>query len=291
MIAGCFSGKSVPHRAASKGLGMKIEIECGACRRRFAVDDKFLGKKARCICGEAVPVVAAAPLTQAPYPNPPSPADPFSGVLDPAANQGWGQPTGYGFPGMPSGTPQNPAWGQQPPGFAPPAGFGPAGGFSQPSFGNPYASPPAKPRKKTKKQPSERRGPGPFDGSLPGALVSALFPVFVATSHPGADAIALAAVLFIFLGSVFVPMSIIFHRAGQNPWLSIVPIANLLILLDITGNETWLILLAFVPIANLFVAWSINIRLAEMFGRGPGFALGLFFLPFIFYPILVFTPN
>ena len=50
----------------------------------------------------------------------------------------------------------------------------------------------------------------------------------------------------------------------------------------------WWILLFFLPIVNLFVAVLVSIAIAERFGKGAGFGLGLAFLGFIFYPVLAF---
>jgi len=44
----------------------------------------------------------------------------------------------------------------------------------------------------------------------------------------------------------------------------------------------------FIPIANIVVAFLLSLALAEKFGKTTGFAVGMFFLPFIFYPILAF---
>ena len=43
-----------------------------------------------------------------------------------------------------------------------------------------------------------------------------------------------------------------------------------------------------VPIVNLIVSIIIAVDIARNFGKGIGFALGLIFLGFIFYPILGF---
>jgi hypothetical protein len=57
-------------------------------------------------------------------------------------------------------------------------------------------------------------------------------------------------------------------------------------LLESVGLSSWLILLLFVPFGQ-FVLWGmISIRLARAFGRTWRFGLGIFFLPYIFLPIL-----
>lgn len=78
----------------------------------------------------------------------------------------------------------------------------------------------------------------------------------------------------------------IFEKAGQPGWAAIVPIYNLYILLKIAGRPGWWLLLYFVPIVSIIIAIIVAIDIAKRFGKGTGFALGLVFLPFIFYPIL-----
>ena len=80
----------------------------------------------------------------------------------------------------------------------------------------------------------------------------------------------------------------IFTKAGQPGWASIVPIYNLIVLLQVAGKPLWFIVLFFIPIANLVALILVNIALAKAFGKGGGFAAGLILLPVIFLPILGF---
>jgi hypothetical protein len=76
----------------------------------------------------------------------------------------------------------------------------------------------------------------------------------------------------------------VFTKAGEPGWAAIVPIYNIIVLLKIAGKPIWwfFILWLFIPV--IFVV----ISLASNFGKGVGFAIGLLFLPFIFYPVLAF---
>lgn len=44
----------------------------------------------------------------------------------------------------------------------------------------------------------------------------------------------------------------------------------------------------FVPVANFIVAILMYIGIARNFGKGGGYAVGMIFLPIIFYPMLAF---
>ncbi|HEV3216692.1 MAG TPA: DUF5684 domain-containing protein [Vicinamibacterales bacterium] len=77
-----------------------------------------------------------------------------------------------------------------------------------------------------------------------------------------------------------------FTKAGEPGWAAIVPIYNLIVLLKIAGKPAWWFLLLLVPLVNFVVLIIVLLSLARNFGKGGGFAMGLLFLPPIFYPIL-----
>ena len=84
---------------------------------------------------------------------------------------------------------------------------------------------------------------------------------------------------------------IVFKKAGQPGWASLVPIYNLLIMLKVIGRPGWWLILLLIPLVSLIVSLIIPFDLAKSFGKGIGFGFGLLFLPFIFYPILAFGES
>jgi hypothetical protein len=79
-----------------------------------------------------------------------------------------------------------------------------------------------------------------------------------------------------------------FSKAGEPGWAAIIPIYNLYVMLKIGGNEWWWLLLLFVPIVNIFVLAKISIDIAQSFGCGVLFGIGLWLIPAIFFPVLGF---
>ena len=77
-----------------------------------------------------------------------------------------------------------------------------------------------------------------------------------------------------------------FVKAGKPGWAAIVPIYNSIVMLQIAGRPVWWILLYLIPLVNIIIAIIVLIDFAKSFGKGVGFALGLIFLPIIFFPIL-----
>ena len=105
------------------------------------------------------------------------------------------------------------------------------------------------------------------------------------------NSIIILSILSVFITYIIVLMFVsiwhIFKKSGKPGWASIIPIYNSLIWLEISERPTWWIILLFIPIVNLVVSIIVNESLGKKFGKSSAFgALGLSFLPFIFYPIL-----
>jgi len=78
----------------------------------------------------------------------------------------------------------------------------------------------------------------------------------------------------------------IYSKANKPGWACLIPIYNIIVLLEIIGKPWWWLLLFLIPIVNIvFAIWMTNL-LSKSFGKSEGFTIGLLLLPFIFYPIL-----
>lgn len=101
--------------------------------------------------------------------------------------------------------------------------------------------------------------------------------------------IIVSVVYFAIILLMIVSMWRIFDKAGKPGWASIIPIYNLIVLLEIVDKPLWWFVLMLIPIVNIVITLLVLIALAERFDKGAGFGVGMFFLPFIFLPILAFT--
>ncbi len=79
-----------------------------------------------------------------------------------------------------------------------------------------------------------------------------------------------------------------FEKAGKPGWAAIIPIYNIIVLLEIVKKPTWWIVLFLVPLFNIYIAILVYHRLSLSFGKTGGFTAGLIFLSFIFFPLLGF---
>ena len=80
----------------------------------------------------------------------------------------------------------------------------------------------------------------------------------------------------------------IFSKAGKPGWAAIIPIYNIIVLLEIVDKPLWWIILMFIPFVNIVINIIVTVELAKKFGQSTGFAVGLILLAPIFYPILGF---
>ena len=91
---------------------------------------------------------------------------------------------------------------------------------------------------------------------------------------------------------MIVSMWKVFTKAGKPGWAAIVPFYNFYVLLQVAGQPWWWLILVLIPFVNyvtgLIAGVLISLGLAKRFGKGTGFAVGLFLLPVIFCPILAF---
>jgi hypothetical protein len=99
-------------------------------------------------------------------------------------------------------------------------------------------------------------------------------------------------ILFVFWLAVVVLMVvatwIVYVKAGKPGWGSIIPFYNAYLWLKIAGMSGWLLILLFIPIANLVVYIVTCVKVAGCFGKGGGYAVGMILLPIVFIPILAF---
>jgi len=85
---------------------------------------------------------------------------------------------------------------------------------------------------------------------------------------------------------MIVSMWKIYTKAGKPGWACLIPIYNILVLLEIVGKPWWWLLLMLIPFVNIvFAIWMLNL-LSKSFGHGVGFTIGMLFLSFVFLPIL-----
>ena len=83
----------------------------------------------------------------------------------------------------------------------------------------------------------------------------------------------------------------IFVKAGKPGWAAIIPIYNIIVMLQVAGMPTWYFILLLIPFVNIAIAIMLVIKIAKVFGKPGEYAIGLILLPIIFYPMLAFGKS
>ncbi len=103
------------------------------------------------------------------------------------------------------------------------------------------------------------------------------------------SAFYIAGLVFVIL--VIASLWIVFKKAGKPGWAAIIPIYNLIVMLEIAHKPTWWVFGIFIPFVNIITSILVTYEFAKAFGKDVGFTIGLMVLPFIFYPILAFGKS
>lgn len=97
--------------------------------------------------------------------------------------------------------------------------------------------------------------------------------------------------LLVYLGIIVLTVAsmwIVFTKADKPGWAALIPIYNTYVMLKIGDNPGWFLLLMLIPIVNLYALGKMHVGIAKAFGKGVGWGIGLWFLPFVFFPMLAF---
>ncbi len=108
------------------------------------------------------------------------------------------------------------------------------------------------------------------------------------TSGGGAAGIIIMIIYLAIVVLMIASLCKIFTKAGKPGWAAIVPIYNIIVMLQICEKPVWWIILMLIPLVNFIIAIILYVALAQVFGKGVGFAIGILLLPFVFLPMLGF---
>lgn len=125
-----------------------------------------------------------------------------------------------------------------------------------------------------KDAPEMQKFPVPQADGAPQAMAGLSLPVLL---------ISLAVCLLVIAGYWMV-----FQKAGQAGWKSLIPFYNMYVLMEISGKPGWWMFLLIIPLVGVVVLLFAMLSLAKKFGRGELFGVGLLLLPMIFFPLLAF---
>jgi len=81
----------------------------------------------------------------------------------------------------------------------------------------------------------------------------------------------------------------IYVKAGKPGWAAIVPIYNIIVLLEIVKKPVWWIVLFFIPCANIVALVLVSLEFVKVFGKPSWHAVLMILLGVIYAPYIAFS--
>ena len=83
----------------------------------------------------------------------------------------------------------------------------------------------------------------------------------------------------------------LYVKAGKPGWAAIIPIYNVIVMLQIAKKPWWYLLLMLIPIVNFVIAIITTMAFVKAYGKDTAWGiLAIFFAPIV-YPILAFGDS
>ena len=83
----------------------------------------------------------------------------------------------------------------------------------------------------------------------------------------------------------------VFKKANKPGWAILIPIYNIITMIQVAGLSLIYFVLLIIPIVNIYAFFKRNICIAKRFNKSTGFGIGISLLPIIFIPLLAFSDN
>jgi len=84
----------------------------------------------------------------------------------------------------------------------------------------------------------------------------------------------------------------LFSRAGKPGWAILIPIYNIIVMLDIAKKPWWWLFLFFVPVVNVVIGIMVLINFLKAFGKeGAGPVLLAIFFGGIYLPVIALVQK
>ncbi len=100
----------------------------------------------------------------------------------------------------------------------------------------------------------------------------------------------LLVVWWIFVAAVLIVANWkIFVKAGKPGWASLIPIYNIIVMLQIVDKPIWWLVMLFIPIANIVFGIMIMYNFVLKFGQPGWHVILALFIGIVYYPYIAFS--
>lgn len=107
----------------------------------------------------------------------------------------------------------------------------------------------------------------------------------------GTDALIFLGVSVIIVLFMLISKWRIYIKANKPGWAVLIPIYNDIVFFEVAGMNVLMVILLFIPIANVIVYFISNVKVAKKFNKGTGFGIFMALFPLLGYPILAFGKS
>jgi len=104
------------------------------------------------------------------------------------------------------------------------------------------------------------------------------------------DLVILFTLLF-FIATI-IGLAIIFRKAGQSPFLALIPVYNVIVWLRIVKKPMWWLIFTLMPYINVFMVMLLIVETLKAFNKHSiGAQIASIMFPFVYLPYLAFNKN
>ena len=111
--------------------------------------------------------------------------------------------------------------------------------------------------------------------------------MIIAASSGGAFLLAVIYLVIVVL--VIAGWWKILVKAGRPGWGILIPFYNVYLLCKVAGRPGWWLILFLIPLVNIVIGLIVMIDIAAAFAKSAAYGVGLYFIGFIFGPMLGFS--
>lgn len=101
--------------------------------------------------------------------------------------------------------------------------------------------------------------------------------------------IAMIIVYLLIAAVIIVSYWKIYTKAGKPGWAAIVPIYNIIILLEIVKKPVWWVILFFIPCANIVAMVLVALEFVKVFGKPSWHAALMILVGIVYLPYIAFS--
>lgn len=83
----------------------------------------------------------------------------------------------------------------------------------------------------------------------------------------------------------------LYEKADKPGWAAIIPIYNVIVMLEIIRRPIWWLIMFFVPFVNIVFSVMMTVDFVKAYGKDTTYGVLSILFPFVTFPMLAFSKN